>query len=328
MNRSARIRILLLITVPALLAAAASVIGMLLTPDLPETLAVHWGVDGNVDRTDGLGSYIAIVAGLVPGFIAAMVGFSITSLRTGTSSLFVRSIVGLSIWFGVFVSLSMFLGVLAQRNTADVEALPVSTVLLPLLVGFVVAVVAASIGVLVTPKVPAAHTRRAEALGLDLAVGEQAYWSGTAHAPRGYIALPIGSIVLIVILFTVVGVPVWLTAVVSLVLGSLFSMLSWVVVVDRWGLSATGALGFPRFRIPLENVIAARATTLNAFSEFGGWGVRLGRSGAWGVVVRSGSAIEVERKRGAPFVVTVDDAGTGAALLTALARRTTSGTTA
>lgn len=321
MNRSTRTRILLLITVPALLAAAASIVGMLLTPDLPETLAVHWGVDGSVDRVDGLGSFIAIVAALVPGFIAAMVGFSITSLRTGTSQLFVRSVVGMSIWFGVFVSLSIYLSVLSQRGTTDVETLPVSSALVPLLVAFVAAVVAAAIGVLVTPKVPVTTRLRAEALGIELTAGEQAYWSGTARSPRGYIALPIGSILLIVVVFTVAGIPVWLTAIVSLLLGSLFTLLSWHVVVDRRGLSVTGALGFPRFRIPVEDVVAARATTLNAFSEFGGWGVRIGRSGEWGVVVRSGDTIEVERKRGAPFVVTVDDAATGAALLTSLARR-------
>ena len=322
MNRSTRIRILLLITLPALLAATASVIGMLLTPDLPETLAAHWGVDGTVDRLDGLGSYIVIVAALVPVFIATMVGFSITSLRTGTSQLFVRSVVGISIWFGVFISLSMFLGVQSQRNVTDVEALPISSVVAPLLIGFGAAAVAAAIGVLVTPMVPVTIKRRAEALGLDLSAGEQAYWSGTARSPRGYIALPIGSIVLIVVLFTLIGLPVWLTAIVSLILGSLFTMLSWHVVVDRRGLVVTGVLGFPRFHIPLDDIVAARATNLNAFREFGGWGVRIGRSGEWGVVVRSGETMEVERTHGAPFVVTVDDAATGAGLLTSLARRT------
>lgn len=322
MKTSTRIRILLLITLPALLAAAASVIGMLLTPDLPETLAVHWGFDGTVDRVDGLGSFIGIVAVLVPAFIAAMVAFSITALRAGTSQLFVRSVVGMSIWFGFFVSVSIFLSVQSQRGVADVEAQPVSSALVPLLVGFVVAVAAAAIGMLVTPKVPVTTRHRAEALGIELTAGEQAYWSGTAHSPRGYIAAPIGSILLIVVVFTLAGFPAWLTVIVSLVLGSLFTLISWHVVVDRRGLTVTGALGFPRFRIPLDDVVAARATTLNAFSEFGGWGLRIGRSGEWGVVVRSGDTIEVERKRGAPFVVTVDDAATGAALLTSLARRT------
>lgn len=322
MNRSTRTRILLLIIVPALLAAAASVIGMLLTPDLPDSLAVHWGLDGSVDRVDGLGSYIGIVAGLVPGFIAAMVGFSYTALRAGTSQLFVRSVIGISIWFGVFVSLSMLLGVQTQRNVTDVEALPVSSVVLPLVIGFVVATLAAALGALVAPKVPVSEQVGPEAPGMDLAPGEQAYWSSTARAPRGFIAVPIVSVVFIVAIFTVAGIPVWLTAIMSLLLGSLFTMLTWHVAVDRRGLSVTGMLGFPRIRIPLEDVVSATAIDLNAFSEFGGWGVRVGRTGDWGVVVRSGDALRVQRKRGAPFVVTVDDAETGAWVLTGLVNRT------
>jgi hypothetical protein len=321
MNRSTRVRILLLIAVPPLVAAAASVIGMLLTPDLPEVLAVHWGFDGSVDRTGGIDSFIWIVAALVPLFTAGIVGFSITPLRTGTSRLFVRSVIGMSIWFGVFISLSMYLGVQTQRNVTDVEALSASSAVVPLLVGFGVAVLVAAIGVVLAPDVPATKKLRAEERTLDLAAGEQAYWASTARSGRGVVALPIGAVLVIVAVFTILGLPVWLTIIVGLLLASLVTMLAWHVVVDRRGLTVTGMLGFPRFHIPVENVVAATAIDINAFGEFGGWGVRVGRSGDWGVVVRSGDAIEVERKHGAPFVVTVDDAATGAGLLTSLARR-------
>jgi hypothetical protein len=47
--------------------------------------------------------------------------------------------------------------------------------------------------------------------------------------------------------------------------------------------------------------------------------VRVG--GGVGYVVRTGEGIEVERTSGRRFVVTVDDAATGAALLTTLADR-------
>lgn len=52
--------------------------------------------------------------------------------------------------------------------------------------------------------------------------------------------------------------------------------------------------------------------------EFGGWGLRLSVDRRFGVVLRAGEAIEVTRANGKRFVVTVDDAGTGAALLEAL----------
>jgi len=56
--------------------------------------------------------------------------------------------------------------------------------------------------------------------------------------------------------------------------------------------------------------------------EFGGWGVRTSvATGATGVVLRSGEAIEIHRTGGRRFLVTVDDAATGAALLATLAER-------
>jgi len=324
MKTSTLVRILLLIAVPPVVAATASIVGMLLTPDLPETLATHWGVDGSVDQTGGLGSYIGVVAGIVLGFTAGAIGFSVAPLRTGTSRLFVRSVIGITTWLGVFISLSMYLGVQTQRNVTDVEALPSSTLLAPLGIGFAVAVLVAALFVLLAPRVPNTRGPSAVASSLDLADGELAYWAGTARPSRAFIAVPIGSVLFIVVLFTVVGLPVWLTVLVSLVLASLATMLAWHVVVDRRGLTATGLFGFPRFHIPIENVASATVTQVNAFKEFGGWGVRVGRRGDWGVVVRTGEAIEVERRHGAPFVVTVDDAQTGAGLLTSLARRTTS----
>jgi hypothetical protein len=323
MTTATRVRILLLIALPPLLAAAASIVGMLLTPDLPETLAVHWGFDGSVDRTDGLGSYIGIVAGLVAGFTAGAIGFSVTPLREGTSRLFVRSVIGMATWFGVFISLAMYLGVQTQRGVTDVESLPVSTLVVPLAIGFGVAVVVAAVMVLLAPDVPVLKRPTTETT-LELADGEEAYWASTVRSPRGFVFVPIGFVTLIVVLFTVLGLPVWLTVLVALPLASLVTMVAWRVVVDRRGLTVTGLLGFPRFHVPLENVASATSTVVNAFTEFGGWGVRLGRSGGWGVIVRTGEAIEVDRHKGAPFVVTVDDAATGAGLLTSLARRVSS----
>lgn len=315
------VRILLLILVPALLAAAASIVGLLLIPDLPETLAVHWGVDGTVDRVDGLGSYIAIIAFLVPGFALGAAGFSISPLRHGTSRLYARSVVALTTWFGVFISVSMFLGVYAQRGVTDPYAVPGSTVAIALLIGFAVAVAAAALAALATPTLPQSTGLSAEGAALPIADGERVYWAQISRSPRGVIAIPIVTIVFIAVLFAVVGLPVWATLIVGLILASLFTMMSWRVVVDQRGLTVTGLFGFPRFHIPLESIVAAAAIEVRAFGEYGGWGVRFGRSGNWGVITRAGTAIEVQRRSGANFVVTVEDAATGAGLLTSLARR-------
>lgn len=324
MTTSARVRIFLLIIVPGLLAAAASVIGMVTTPDLPAKLAVHWGVDGSVDRLDGLGSYIAIIAGLVPGFIAGVAGFSISPLRHGTTRTFVRSVIAIATWFSVFLSLAMFLAVRSQSGVADASTLPLSSVLVPLGISFAVAVVVAALVTLLAPAVPESVGLGASESVAELGAGEKVYWSQVARSPRGIVALPVAVIVFIAVLFAVVGLPLWATLIVALVLASLLTMLSWRVVVDQRGLTVTGLFGFPRIHVPTEQIVGAAAIDVKALGEYGGWGLRLGRRG-WGVIARAGSAIEVQRTSGSNFVVTVDDADTGAGLLSAMALRSRNG---
>jgi hypothetical protein len=73
--------------------------------------------------------------------------------------------------------------------------------------------------------------------------------------------------------------------------------------------------------IPLDEVLGAEQVTVSPFHEFGGWGYRVGRGGRVGVVLRAGVGLQVARTGGRSFVVTVDDAATGAALLNTLAAR-------
>lgn len=57
--------------------------------------------------------------------------------------------------------------------------------------------------------------------------------------------------------------------------------------------------------------------TVNPMGDFGGWGLRLSVDGRVGVVLRTGEALQITRRKGRPFVVTVDDAETAAAVLSA-----------
>ncbi|MFF1573368.1 hypothetical protein ACFVWR_11505 [Leifsonia sp. NPDC058292] len=60
---------------------------------------------------------------------------------------------------------------------------------------------------------------------------------------------------------------------------------------------------------------------MNPIGDFGGFGMRYSTGRRFGVVLRHGPPIGVERRDGRRFVVTVADADTGAALLQALAQR-------
>jgi hypothetical protein len=91
----------------------------------------------------------------------------------------------------------------------------------------------------------------------------------------------------------------------------------WRVTAGPAGLSVTG-LGVRKF-LPAESIESVRVVTVSPMPEFGGWGYRISLDGRFGVVLRAGEAIEVKYAGGRRFVVTVDDAKTGASVLSAAA---------
>lgn len=113
----------------------------------------------------------------------------------------------------------------------------------------------------------------------------------------------------------------WMLLVTAALLVLAAATLSWVARADETGLTVRSALGVPRSHIPLDEMVEARATTVRCFRDFGSWGWRTALDGRTGVVLRSGDTLEVTRTGGSVFVVTVDDAATGAALLNTLGDR-------
>jgi hypothetical protein len=97
------------------------------------------------------------------------------------------------------------------------------------------------------------------------------------------------------------------------------------VRVDADGLLVrSGALHWPRVRIPLDRIESTSAIALQP-TAWGGWGYRgslrmLGRA-AW--VLRAGEGLEVVQRDGARFAVSVDRAEEAAALLNGLLARAT-----
>jgi hypothetical protein len=57
----------------------------------------------------------------------------------------------------------------------------------------------------------------------------------------------------------------------------------------------------------------------DAFWEFGGWGRRVDVAGRVGLVTRKGPTVRIRRGDASEVLITVDDAGTAAALLNTLA---------
>ncbi|HPB46720.1 MAG TPA: hypothetical protein PLP95_12755, partial [Microthrixaceae bacterium] len=89
------------------------------------------------------------------------------------------------------------------------------------------------------------------------------------------------------------------------------------VEISRTGLAVRSILGLPRFRVPIEDIESVELIDIDPMGEFGGFGVR-SRRGRRAVVLRRGDALEVTRRSGKRFAVTVEHPQDAVAVLRAL----------
>lgn len=318
---SARRRFLLVaVAVPAVVVAAALALQLAVLGSLPDPVAVHWGGHG----PDGFGPpwlpvlLTAVFGALVP---ALMVASALPGLRDGGASY--RFLGALVPGFTVLLCMVLTWGQLMQAGLADARQAP--GIGLPLLAsaaaGLAVAVLAWVVQPAPAPPAAAVPTRP-----LPLGAGERAVWFREASLALPGLLLILGAVTaalagtVIAWLWAEPALAWVLTAVTLVLLAAAATTTAFRVRVDGRGLTVTSVAGLPRFHVAPEDVASAEAVTVNPMGEFGGWGLR-SAPGRFGVVLRTGEALQVTRRNGRRFVVTVDDAGTAAALLQALARR-------
>jgi len=309
---------LLTLLLPLAIAAATVALPWSWRDELPDPVATHWGTHG----VDGFGSYEPQVIVTAAIIAVAAIALWAVGFFAGRQAIIRRTVVGISLWFAGLLSIVVVGGLDIQRGLADAH--DTGSLNGILLLSFGVATVLALGGAFLVPGDPAQPSSDPvppTAARLPLGAGEAASWVQRVST-RGYIALAVG-----VTAFTVfIGVltRAWIFGTVfGLVLGAaIASFMRWTVVVDRDGLTVRPGIGRPRIRIPLDEVESASVIDVRPIAEFGGYGVRGGKGGRVGVVVRKGEALQVDRTGGRVFLVTVDDAATGAALLNTLAART------
>lgn len=145
-------------------------------------------------------------------------------------------------------------------------------------------------------------------------------WTRTVATARPAVIIAVSATLLILVPALVSGAW-WLLGLAAFLVLLMVATFAVRVVVDPTGLRVAGPLGWPRVRVPIEEVEAVATAEVSALREFGGWGYRVAFSGplvgAKGFVLRSGPAIVVTRRSGRVELVVVDDAATGAALLEA-----------
>ena len=319
---SVRSRALVLMTVVPLAVAAATVVALLVAaPQLPSKLALHWDFNG-VDRVGGIGEMVAMVAIMVPIVTAILlVTFVLLSRGKRESTFFARVFVGLSTFIAFLMALLSISLPLLQRGADNVREIPASAAA-PWIVGSLV--LAAAIGLAFTRLIPALPVDEGDAAGsepLPLKAGEVAYWTQLVSPHPAVLLIPILAGVVLTVTLLFFGAPWGAALAVDAALAFVAGTMVWRVVIDSRGIRFRSLLGIPRFAVPIADVVAAKKVTVEPMKEFGGWGVRVAADGRWGVVVRKGQAIEILRHGKSPLLVTVDDAASGAGLLTSLARR-------
>ena len=323
-TRSQRIRILAISGfLPALIAIVGVVI-LLSWTDLPDPVAVHWGPTGSPDGFSTLPA-IAAVFGVSVLVVAALVTFSVARLRAShRPSAQPRLLVGMSVWFAVLLTGVLVGSIALQRGLADATAAPS---VLPVLGAALVAATALGfVAGLLTPRPLALDTPPTEEPSLTLAPEERAVFTRSITPSRVAIvsyAIATALVISAAVLVAVAGQPVLFVVIgiVSLVLVVSFASLNWRLRIARTGVLLRATGGFPRFSVPIDEIAAASVVDVQPMGEFGGWGIRFGKGGRTGVILRSGESLEITRHTGRSLVVTVDDAVTAAGLINGLVQQ-------
>ncbi len=306
---------LLTLVVPLLVLAAALLVVGSWRDELPAEVATHWGNDG----VDQVGS----AAGMLVTFSVIVVLFSVAMWALGTfagqAAMTRRFVAGIAVWLAIFLGGMLVVTFDAQRGLTDArDATGIGGgVVVTLAVAFAAGIAAASV-VPRDPRRPARGALPSTTTTLPLDVDTRATWVRTTR--QGHAWLIIAAIVV-----AAVGLGLatdwWIGLILGVGLTPLLMLLSATVVIDARGLMARTAFPWPRITVPLDEIEDVAVVRVDPMGEFGGWGIRTALDGSIGMVLRKGDGIEVRATGGRRYIVTVDDAATGAALLATLAGR-------
>jgi uncharacterized membrane protein len=329
------------VIIPLSFLAVSAVIVALWLPEVPEPAAIHWSEDG----VDGFGpgwTYLAILGGIavmVIGF-ALLAWFSHRLPQNGQPvpsaeaarpqwSITARFLGAMNLGLAAIISLVTLVGVDAQRGLADAADTP--DIGFEVLIGFLLMAAGVAIGWFLQPSTPLPDANGSESPAdpLPTSATERLVWIGTAAIAGVAMAVLGGALLLACALAAIMiatGAGGVMTAVIMLascaiLIAALVTTFAFRVRIGPAGLLVRSLVGWPKIAIPAADIASVRAIEVDPFAEFGGWGLRYGLDGRYGVVLRRGEALEVTRVGGRRFVVTVDDAQTAAAALAAVARK-------
>lgn len=308
------------LVVPVVVTGVAVALQLAWLGRLPDPVAIHWGTSGvpNGFAAAWVVPAMTVAAGLLlPGIMAAV---TIPALRRGAQGATFRFLAATAAGMATMTAVISTWSVAVQRGLDDAASAP--GIGPAMVVGLVAALAVGALGWFVQPVQHHVVPGAAPAAPLPVRAGERVMWTRTATAARWLSGLLLAVTALNAILagvfwFTSPQTAPIVAGTALVILLAFASTASFTVRVDREGLTVTSALGVPRFRVPLDDIASAGTGDTVGFGEFGGYGIRAAGHGT-GVILRNGEALRVVRTSGRQFVVTVDDAATGASVLQGL----------
>lgn len=312
--------VLIGVVVPLAVTLVATILMFGWLPELPDPIAVHWSGAG----ADGFGPAVPFI--LIPAIITVLFsGFALgAAWRLTASGRLIwnqKIMVVMSVWLAAFVNIGFALSVHVQRGLTDAHNAP--DISWSLALGAGIGLVLAAAGWFVLPAGESKYQIGIEPSPVDAQGAERVSWSHSARLGTRALLIVGGAILigLVAVAFAAFSSPEsTVLGIIVIVVVSVLAITSfwWHVSADQRGFTAKGLIGWPRKRIRLENISAVKVVDVNPISDFGGWGWRWAGDGRSGIILSSGPGIEVTQKSGKCFIVTVDDAETGAGVLAAL----------
>lgn len=318
---------LVAVVIPFALAVVGVALQLAWLPELPETIATHWGFGGDPDAFGPAWS-MPLLLGVLGVLIPALFGVVLARTVRPEGPTATQKLLAVASLFAVtLLSIVVTASIAIQRGLTVGSSSPTILPVLGVAVG--TALLLAAAGWFFLPRaIPGASIRDGATPPLPVAAGELVVWVGHARfSTWAMIALcGVIAVATAVVAFVIALRGAWPLAIVPVVLlVAVLGTANWRVRVDADGLTVRPTLGWPLYRVALSDIASAATTTVVPLGEFGGFGIRWGLGRRLGIITRGGEALEVLRRDGRALVVTVDDAATAAGLLTALAARTTKG---
>lgn len=289
-------------------------------PQLPDPIAVHWSGGG----PDGFGPampFILLPLGITLVFSLFVAVWSWRPTPSGRRTWNQKFLAATSLWLATLLNVGIGGSVAMQRGLVDAHDAP--DVGPWLAIGAGAGLVAAVVGWFLLPPAEKVDEAGTSPRPVDIQGQERVSWSRSARL--GNIALAVIALTLVVAIGAVVvamiasrGASAFAVIVFVFVALLVATNTWWRVSADHRGFIARGIFGWPRKRIPLDDIRSVQVVDVNPSRDFGGWGWRWAGQGRSGIILRAGEGIEVTEAGGRRFVVTVDDAATGAGVLAAL----------